>query len=65
MTKVYVRHIREAGYCVTGLRLWCKERGFNFKNFIRSGIDAEELERLDDHMVRTVIQKAKEEERGR
>lgn len=39
--KIYIHDIRKAGYCSKGARRWFEQRGFDFREFIRSGIDCE------------------------
>lgn len=65
MTRVYVRHVRAAGFCIPGLRIWCKERGFSFKDFIRNGIEAEKLVVLNDAMASKAVELAEREDSGR
>lgn len=64
VTRIYVRHVREAGYCAPGLRTWLKARGLSLRDFLDNGIDAEVLRKLDDSMAEKVIEVAEREERG-
>lgn len=59
MTTVRMRHVREAGYCAAGARAWMRRHGFDWARFLREGIDAREIERVDDAMAARVIRQAR------
>lgn len=46
--KIYLRHVRELGYCNSGLRKFCKKHNIDFLNFIKYGMDVEELKSITD-----------------
>lgn len=54
---LYMHHVREAGYCATGVRRFCKKHGLNFSTFLREGFPVQDMERIDDAMVKTIIDK--------
>lgn len=57
--KITVDHIQAAGYCVTGARRFCHEHGLSLKKLIwEGGLDSEELEKIDDEMVREILRVA-------
>ena len=40
---ITVIHCRKAGYCLKGVKEWCKRNGIDYKNFLKNGIDSNEL----------------------
>ena len=44
----YMRHIREANLCSSGMRAWFTLHGFDVLDFIRHGIAVERLEATGD-----------------
>ena len=62
--KVYVRHMRAAGVCVKGSREWCKANNIDFREFVRDGIDAEILKRLNDPITNRLVEAAERENGG-
>ena len=58
MTRVTTDDVVKAGYCITGARRHFEQLGLSredFKRFVREGAPVEEVEGLDDLMVRNVI----------
>ncbi|MFW6002385.1 MAG: hypothetical protein ACOCQD_03515 [archaeon] len=52
MTKMYVQDLRKAKYCLKGSRRMFKRLGLDWQDFLKNGIDVEELEKkVDDAMV--------------
>ena len=58
MMKVTVADARKLSYCLLGVRRVCHRYGLDFKAFIREGIDAEVLERIDDAQIQRLIEAA-------
>ncbi len=58
--RVYMRHIREAGFCAGGLRYWCKLHGIDIRQ-ISDGYPIEELKKIDCDRARRVIEVAEAE----
>lgn len=67
MSKVIltVGDVQSSGYCVRGTRRWCLNNGIDFKKFVREGLPIEELEHIDDEILRIVIAKKLEKLDGR
>lgn len=42
MAKVTFKHLRALNYCVPRIRTWCKDYGFNIRDF-GDGIDSEKI----------------------
>lgn len=61
MMKVMLRHGRALGYCTKGIRLFGKKHNLNYLKFIKEGIEAEELEKLNDSMANKMIEVARKE----
>lgn len=60
--RVTISDVRQAGYCVKGIREHCKRVGVDFKRLVREGIPISEVEGLDDAMAQRIIARAKERE---
>ena len=46
------------GYCSRGMREFAKQQGLDWEDFLANGIDSAILGRIDDEMVRRVIEGA-------
>lgn len=64
MTRVTIKHVRKLGYCVSGVRAWCDQHGFDFRKLVREGYTIGEISHIDDHNVRRVIDIVKQEEQA-
>lgn len=40
---ITIKHARECGYCIDGIKDYCKANGIDFKTFIKYGIDSKAL----------------------
>jgi len=58
---VKVQHIREAGLCMRGARMWFSQRGLDFGQFMREGLPIEQLESIDDALAQLVCTAARNE----
>lgn len=57
---------RSLGYCSRGLRSFCEQHGIDWREFVRNGIDEQNLAGITDPMVQRVIERARlREQRGR
>ena len=56
--KITVADARMQGYCLAGIRRVCTKYGLDFRAFIRDGLEAEDLARIDDAQVRKLIEAA-------
>lgn len=54
-----MHHIREAKMCAKGTRQFFVDRGWDFQNFLKNGIDAEKLIETGDAMALQVVEVAK------
>jgi len=45
-------------FCNRGSRAFFERHGLNWQEFIQHGIDSSEIERIDDAMMRQVIERA-------
>lgn len=53
--KIYIEDCRRAGHCPSGIRRWFESYGFDFRAFLRNGIDEETfLKTGDAHAIRIV-----------
>lgn len=60
-TIVQHRHMRALGYCNRGAREWFARHGLSWSEFVREGIDAEQLRATNDAMADRVIARAEQE----
>lgn len=57
--RIYMNHIREAKMCAKGTRQFFVNRGWDFQDFLKNGIDAEKLIETGDAMALQVVEVAK------
>jgi len=60
MTTVTMRHIRQCKLCSSGTRAFFNKHGFDWNDFLKHGIDANELENTGDAMAKRVAKAAKD-----
>lgn len=53
--KIYINDVRKFGYCVNGIKDFCKIHGIDFRGFIKNGISEEDLAGIDDAMLQKVL----------
>lgn len=53
--KIYINDIRKQGYCVNGIKDFCKLHGINFRDFIKNGIQEEDVAGIDDAMLQRIL----------
>ena len=51
--------IRQVGICSHGVRLFCKQQGFDYVDFLKNGVDAVELIKTNDGMALDVVNHVK------
>ena len=56
--RIFARHCQGPRFCVQGVRVFAKQHGFDYKDFVRRGIDADELIALNDKMAMDVVNTA-------
>lgn len=52
-----IQDIREAGHCVRGAKTWFEARGFDYRKFLREGIDEQTLLDTGDALAEEIIRK--------
>lgn len=62
MTMVLHADIRALGYCNRGSRAFFARHGLDFAQFLKSGIEADRLEQLNDAMAQRAVDYARERE---
>ena len=60
MALVTLKHTRQLGYCVPRLREWCREHGFNIREF-KMGVDSARLRATGDHLATVAADLAEQE----
>ena len=64
--KIYIRHIREAGYCrKEGVKPFFDAHHWDWSDFLANGIDAQKLIDTQDAMALKVVEIAQEEHNER
>jgi len=56
---VQVRDAVELGYCIKGIKEFCKRHGIDFRNFVKHGIDEDDLLKTGDAMAVKVVERAR------
>ena len=61
--KIYIRHIREAGYCrKEGVKPFFDARGWDWPDFLANGIDVEIVKKTKDAMALKIVEIAEREQ---
>lgn len=56
---VTMQHVRQARMCANGTRAFFMSHGLDFQAFLKHGIQASELEQLNDAMANQAIEVAR------
>ena len=56
MTRVTIQDLRDARYCLAGVRPWFRRHELDWQDFLSHGIDADRLRATGDALVEPVIQ---------
>jgi len=56
---VYIRDAVEIGYCVKGIKEFCKRYNIDFRDMVKNGIEADILLKIDNAMALKVVEQAK------
>lgn len=59
---ITVKDVRKAGYCLRGVKEWCKRNGIDYRSFVKNGIDTDELPQ-DDYYIMQIAKAQTEAER--
>lgn len=54
--RIYMHHIREAKMCAKGTRQFFVDRGWDFQDFLKNGIDIEVVKTCEDAMAKQVVE---------
>jgi arsenate reductase-like glutaredoxin family protein len=63
MTRVTMAHLQRCGFCARGARRWFEAYKFDFREFLKCGIDAETLRATGDARALKAVKEA-EKSRG-
>jgi hypothetical protein len=58
VTRVTIQDLRDARYCLAGVRPWFRRHGFDWQDFLTHGIAVEQLRATGDALVDPVIKVA-------
>lgn len=56
---VYIKDAVELGYCIKGLKEFCKRHDIDFKDFVKNGIEADIILKIEDAMAFKLVEYAK------
>ena len=60
---IKISDVRKAGHCTRGARRWFDAHGMDFKQFLSTGIDADEFIARGDSLAKRVVDLTKERQR--
>lgn len=60
---ITIDDVRRAGHCALGARRWFERHGFDFRKFLRKGIDVETFLATGDGQAQQVVDRKRERER--
>lgn len=55
---ITMRHVRQAKICSRGARQLAERQGLDWSRFLKVGVPSEELEQIDDAMVKRLLEVA-------
>ena len=55
MTRVTIQDLRDARYCLAGVRPWFRRHGLDWQDFLARGIETDRLRATGDALVDPVI----------
>ena len=55
MTRVTIQDLRDARYCLAGVRPWFRRHGLDWQDFLARGIEVDRLRATGDALVEPVI----------
>ena len=58
MIKATIHDCRKLGFCLQQVRRWMSSKGFDFRSFVRDGIDVDKLKATDDAYAIAVASEA-------
>jgi len=56
---VYIKDAVELGYCIKGLKEFCKRHDIDFKDFVKNGIEADIILKIEDAMAFKLVEYAR------
>lgn len=65
VTIAHARSLGRGGYCAQGMKVFADKYGLDFKEFVRNGIDEEQLLATGDAMALMAVEAARKEANGK
>ncbi len=62
MTRLTIQDLRDARYCLAGVRPWFRRHGLDWQDFLAHGIEVDRLRATGDALVEPVIRIAEQRE---
>ena len=56
--RITIHDTRKCGYCIQATRPWMQNHGFDFRDFVKNGIDWEDMKHIDEEVVHRAYQQA-------
>jgi hypothetical protein len=50
MSRITMTELRELRYCASGAKAWCERYGFDFRELVRDGLDADAVAATGDYL---------------
>lgn len=54
--KIYIQDIIKAGYCRKGAMQWFIDRGYDYEDILKSGLEADELLKWNDEQANKIVE---------
>ena len=61
---VYISDAVELGYCIKGLKEFCRRHNVDFKDFVKNGIEADIILKIEDAMAFKLVEYARNKRMG-
>ena len=56
MLRVKAEDACSLGYCLRGVKAFCKKHSLDYKKFVKEGLPIEEVEQINDVMVKRLVE---------
>lgn len=62
--RITMNDVRKAGHCALGTKTWFEKYGFDFRDFLKNGIDEEKFLSTNDGLAQRIVRITKENRHG-
>lgn len=60
--RIYLRDFKHAGHCANGIRGWFAQQGFDWRDFVKNGIEAQRMIDTGDVLAIEIVRRKQAEE---